>query len=261
MMSRRFILVLLLGFVSNLVWPVEQLDYRVVDKKPQDRSLWVQGLEFHGEHLYVSAGNYGESRLVRYDLDSGAARTVRLNPRIFAEGVTVLGDRVFQLTWKNRMMLVFDRESLRSDGWFPIATQGWGLTNNGTDLIYSDGSEKLHFLSPDTHTIDHTVTVTEAGRPLRQLNELEWIDGMIWANIWQTDRIVIIDPESGEVTASIDLSGLLPTSERRAGTGVLNGIARNPRDNSIWVTGKRWPWLYRIETLSAEEAHSASDSR
>lgn len=264
-MYRYILPTLLLVGLSLPVSAVEQLRYRILEKKPQDESLYVQGLEFHGTHLYVSAGLYGKSRLVRYNLDSGKTETVRLNPRIWAEGLTVLGEKVFQLTYKNKMMLVFDRESLRSEGWFPITTEGWGLTNNGVDLIYSDGSDKLYFISPDKRTIDHSLAVTEAGRPLHKLNELEWIDGMIWANVWQADRIVIIDPSSGEVSASIDLTGLLPSSERRAGhdviNDVLNGIARNPQDDSIWVTGKRWPWLYRIETLPAEEPQSQADSR
>ena len=146
-------------------------------------------------------------------------------------------------------MLVYDRAELTPKHSFRIPGEGWGMTTDGQKLIYSDGSDKLHFVAPTTGSIERSVSVTEAGSPLRKLNELEWVDGRVWSNIWQTDRIVIIDPASGEVTGSIDLKGLLPTAERQAGTDVLNGIARNPADGAIWVTGKRWPWMYRIEVL------------
>lgn len=261
MLYRKIIIVIFCCY-STLALGVEQLGYRIVDKKAQDRSLWTQGLEFNNGQLYISAGLYGQSQLLRYNFDSGETDVSRrLHPRLFAEGLTVFGDKVFQLTWKEKMMLVFNKDDLEALEWFPIIGQGWGLTNNGEDLIYSDGSDSLHFLSPDTRKIHRSVKVTENGKPLNKLNELEWIDGLIWANVWQTDRIVIIDPDSGVVTASIDLTGLLPASERKSDTGVLNGIAINPHNGGIWVTGKRWPWMYRIEPIAPEKTQTPANSR
>lgn len=257
----RLPLIALLCCLSTVAMAVEQLGIRIIDRKPQDRSFFVQGLEIHAGQMYLSAGRYGESRLVRYDFDTGKPGAVlALHPSLFAEGVTVLGDRVYQLTWKTGIVLVYNRDDLKLLEYFRIPGEGWGMTNNGTGIIYSDGSSQLHTLSPDSQRITRSVTVTENGIPLTQLNELEWIDGKIWANVWRTDRIVVIDPESGEVSASIDLSGLLPAEERQPGTGVLNGIARDSRDGGIWVTGKRWPWQYRIETVPRQQTHSSGDS-
>jgi glutamine cyclotransferase len=239
-------------------------DYKVLDKMPQSRANYVQGLEIHDNQLYVSTGHYGQSYLHRYRLPDGLRLdSVKLHPRLFGEGVTVLDDRIYQLTWRSRRGAIYDRASLQQQAWFSIPGEGWGITNNGSELIYSDGSNLLHFLSPRTLQRKRSLAVTDNGKPLRRLNELEWIEGKIWANVWQTDRIVIIDPESGEVTASIDLTGLLPESERLPGSNprdeVLNGIARDPADGSIWVTGKRWPWLYKIELLPRESTRQGSN--
>jgi len=243
-------------------WSLQQYTVQVTDRKPQARENFVQGLEILDGHLYVSVGNYGESKLLRYNFADGATDvTRRLHPGIFAEGLTVFGNNVYQLTWQNRTMLVYRKSDLQFQRALPLAGEGWGLTNNGTELIYSDGSEKLFFVAPDTATILRTVTVTEQGQPVKQLNELEWIDGTIWANVWQSDRIVIIDPVSGAVTANIDLRGLLPSTEYRQGTDVLNGIARDPADGAVWVTGKRWPWMYRIELVPAIDASEKQQSK
>lgn len=247
-------LILLITCLPAIAWPAQQYAVKVVDRKPQPRENFVQGLEILDGYLYVSAGNYGESKLLRYHFGDGRLDVARnLNAQIFAEGLTVLGDSVYQLTWRNAAMLVYRKSDLQFQRAIPLPGEGWGLTNNGAELIYSDGSEKLYAMSPDSGHILRSVTVTEQGKPVTLLNELEWIDGSIWANVWQSDRIVIIDPASGIVTASIDLRGLLPASERRPGTDVLNGIARDPADGGVWVTGKRWPWLYRIELQPVNE--------
>lgn len=258
----RALLLIILCTLPGLALAVEQLGFRVVDRKPQDRSYWLQGLEIRDGQMYLSAGMRGESKLVRYDFDTGKLNASRsLHDRLFAEGLTVLDNRVYQLTWHARIVLVYNREDLKPIEYFYIPGEGWGMTNNGADIIYSDGSDQLHTLSPSSQKITHSITVTEDGKPLDQLNELEWIDGMIWANVWRSERIVIIDPESGIVTASIDLSGLLSATDRQAGANVLNGIARDARDGGIWVSGKRWPWQYRIETVPVQEAPSTPDSR
>lgn len=250
---------LVIACLPGFVWATQQYVVNVIDRKPQPRENFVQGLEILDGYLYVSAGNYGESRLLRYHFADGRLDVARhLNAQIFAEGLTVLGDHVYQLTWRNAAMLVYRKADLQLQRALPLAGEGWGLTNNGKELIYSDGSDKLHFIAPDTARIRQSIAVTEQGHPVTLLNELEWIDGSIWANVWQSNRIVIINPDTGEVTASIDLSGLLPASEYRPGTDVLNGIARNPADGAIWVTGKRWPWLYRIEL---EPVNTPGESR
>lgn len=230
----------------------ESLHYRVVDQKPLSRDYFTQGLEIVDGQLYLSSGLYGKSRLLRMRFDDLAVQADRkLDARLFAEGVTVLGDEVFQLTWRSRALLVYRREGLAPARLMRISGQGWGLTNDGASLFYSDGSHRLFVMAPDTGAITRTIEVTQNGAPVSRLNELEWIDGEIWANVWRSDRIVIIRPDTGEVRASIDLSGLLPASERRADTDVLNGIARDPATGAVWITGKRWPWLYRIEVTAS----------
>ncbi|MFT4520954.1 MAG: glutamine cyclotransferase [Halioglobus sp.] len=247
------LLILLLVSVSLLAQTAQTAPIytiKVVKKKPQSRQNFVQGLEINDGFLYVSTGNYGKSRLLRYHLSTGKLdRARRLDDRIFGEGLTVFGDKVYQLTWRNQVMLVYDKQELKPLQRIPITGEGWGLTHNADQLIYSNGSEKLYFMSPETGKILRSVTVIDQGSKVLYLNELEWIDGSIWANIWRSNRIVMIDPSSGQVTGSIDLTGLLPASDRRGDTDVLNGIARNPADDSIWVTGKHWPWQYQIELL------------
>lgn len=240
----------LLWLLASPVLAVEQFGYRVLEQKPLASDSFVQGLQIVDGKLYVSTGLYGQSRLLRYRFEDGQLLDQRrLHPRLFGEGLTVFGDRVFQLTWRARRMLVYARPDLSPVAAFVLPGEGWGLTDNGRELIYSDGSEHLHFLDPDSGHHLRSVAVTERGRPVVRLNELEWIEGKVWANVWLTDRIVVIDPASGKVTASIDLSGLLPPAERQPQTDVLNGIARNPEDGGLWVTGKNWPWLYRIELV------------
>lgn len=248
--ARHFATCLVLALVSATGGAAEQYGYKVLDAKPQSRDTWVQGLEIVDGQLYVSSGGYGKSVLRRFDFVSGELDAERrVNPGVFAEGLTVLGDKLYLLTWKSRNLLVYKRDDLSPLQRMQIPGEGWGLTNDGEQLVYSDGSDRLYFVDPGKHRITRTLRVTENGRPLARLNELEWIDGRIWANIWQSDRIVVINPADGVVEASIDLRGLLPLPERRSDTDVLNGIARNPAEGGIWVTGKKWPWIYRIELV------------
>ncbi len=226
--------------------------YNVTGKMAQPRENFVQGLQIVDGQLYVGTGQYGKSQLLRYNMSDGSLdldTTKQLDPRLFGEGITVLGDKIYQLTWKSRIALIYNKADLKGHKWFRIFGEGWGITNNSKELIYSDGSDKLHFMSPDTLQVSHSITVSENGKKIDRLNELEWIEGKIWANIWTSNRIIIIDPVSGNVTASLDLQGLLPDNERRSDTDVLNGIAQNPADGTIWVTGKHWPWLYQIEAV------------
>jgi glutamine cyclotransferase len=243
--------------------PAQATDYgyRVLDQKPQPRDHFVQGLQIVDGKLYVSTGRYGESRLLRYNFaDSRLEGGRKLHPRLWGEGLTVLGDTLYQLTWRARLLLVYDRPDLDYRESFALPGEGWGITHNGRELIYSDGSHRLHYLAPDSGEYLRSITVTENGMPVPELNELEWVDGAIWANVFRTDRIVIIDPNTGAVTGGIDLTGLLPAAERRPDTSVLNGIAVDPADDGIWVTGKRWPWIYRIELVEPDESSGTRSS-
>lgn len=261
-MTARFLTFLCLSLLlAQPATAVDQYGYRLLERRDMPEKLFVQGFEISDGELYISTGRLRESRLVRYRL-TDLSRTANrwLDRRLYGEGVTVLDDAIYQLTWKNRGMLIYDRTSLDVRGWHRLSGEGWGLTNNGTELIYGDGTEKLFFMNPQDGQITHTLSVTESGRPLVKLNELEWIDGRIWANIWHTDRVVVIDPDSGNVVASLDLSGLLPAKLRMGREEVLNGIARNPGDGTIWVTGKNWPWLFRIEPIPALSSPNREES-
>ena len=231
---------------------VERLNYRVLEQRAHPRENFVQGLEIVDGLLLVGTGQYGRSRLRRYDFDDMSLIDERaLHPRLFGEGVTQLGNRIYQLTWRSRLGVVYRADDLRPLGRFRLRGEGWGITNNGEQLVYSDGSDSLRFLDPQTLELTHRIGVTRGGKPQRRLNELEWIEGRIWANVWQTDEIVIINPATGAVEGVLDLSGLLPDSARRPDTDVLNGIAYDREHAELWVTGKHWPLLYRIETVPA----------
>ncbi len=235
--------------------------YRVEERRPLPPGLFIQGLEIRDGSLYVSTGRYGRSRLLRFALDGIAPEQgLRLPADLWGEGLTLFGDEIFQLTWKARRLLVFHRETLDFRREIALPGEGWGITGDGERLIYSDGSNLLHYLRPGDGRLLGSVPVTLDGRPLPCLNELEWVQGRVWANVWLTDYLVMINPRSGVVDGIVDLSGLLPARERRRDTDVLNGIARDPADGAIWVTGKHWPWLYRValeppapEPLSPED--------
>jgi glutamine cyclotransferase len=249
-MMPRLLILFLAALVAATASATEQFGYKVIDRKPQSRGNFVQGLQILDDKLYVSAGGWGKSRLLRYDFNSEQLEVERkIDPRLWAEGLTILGDTLYLLTWKSRNLFVFSRDELKATGRMRIPGEGWGLTNDGKQLIYSDGSNRLYFVSPTEHRITRVLNIYKDGKAVNRLNELEWIDGRIWANVWETNLIVIIDPDNGEIQGIVNLQGLLPIMERRADTGVLNGIACNPADGAIWVTGKNWPWLYRIELV------------
>jgi glutamine cyclotransferase len=240
---------------------VAVFDYEVLERRAQPRENFVQGLELHDDILYTGTGRYGQSRLLEYHFpDMRLLREYQLPDALFGEGITRLEGRLYQLTWRAGLGLVYDAERLQPLGKWTLGTQGWGLTNNGRELIYSDGSHRLYFLSPETFQRNRVLEVTLSGRPLPQLNELEWIDGEIWANVWRSNQLVRIDPGSGEVLAIVDLSNLLDPADRQPDTDVLNGIAWDRERQALWVTGKRWPWLFRIRLVPRAKA-AASESR
>ncbi|WP_439107493.1 glutaminyl-peptide cyclotransferase [Congregibacter sp.] len=226
---------------------LQRYGYEVLERVAHSRDNFVQGLQIVDQTLYVSTGLYGESRLLAYDFPAMTLKQEqKLSPELFGEGVSRLGDRIYQLTWRAGQLLEYDARSFQHLHTHRIATQGWGLTHNGSELIYSDGSHQLYFLDPSDMSLKETLTVTLGSRPLPRLNELEWINGEIWANVWQSNQLVRINPDSGEVTAIIDLRGLLDPAEREPGTDVLNGIAWDAQNSALWITGKRWPWLYKL---------------
>ncbi|MFH1138372.1 MAG: glutaminyl-peptide cyclotransferase [Pseudomonadota bacterium] len=221
--------------------------YRVVKAYPHDPDRFTQGLAVEGDTVYEGTGLYGKSRLLAWELASGRIIASRdLDPAQFGEGLTIFKDVLIQLTWKNGLGLVHDKKSLRLLRTFTYPGQGWGLTNDGRRLIMSDGTAELRFLDPiDFHELKR-ITVADNGVPVKDLNELEFVRGGIWANVWKTDRIAIIDPEDGRVTAWVDLAGLL--APFAAGSqGVLNGVAYDPENGRLLATGKLWPRIYEIE--------------
>jgi glutamine cyclotransferase len=239
--------------VSTGVGAVETLSWELLGKLPHSRSAFVQGLEIRNGKLFQGTGIRGRSGLQVFDLQTGELLRERRLPRqYFGEGITVLGSRVIQLTWQAGEALIFRRADLQPMGSFPLPGQGWGLTNDGRRLIYSDGSHILRFISPGDWKIVGELPVLRDGRPVKHLNELEWTGAGLFANVWLRDIILRIDPATGAVTGELNLKGLLPRADRRPGTDVLNGIAYNPADDTFWVTGKNWPWLYQIRLCPSD---------
>ena len=246
----RFWVLLFFAPYITIAQPVTQLSFQIVDKQSQDRDAFVQGLAFDQSHLYLGTGGYGSSYVAKINPSTGNTIVQESLPaRYFGEGVTVLGNVLYQLTWRSGTGFVRDRETLQVIEQFRIIGEAWGITNDGTNLIISNGSDSLTFYTPEGIKPIRSITVTEEGRRIKRLNELEYIDGLVWANIWYEDRVVVINPQSGEVVASLNLEGLLPRKERLPNTDVLNGIGYDPTKDSVWFTGKRWPWRYQLEIL------------
>jgi glutamine cyclotransferase len=224
--------------------------YRVVNVYPHDRSAFTQGLVYLDDIFYESTGLRGESSLRKVDPESGEIlQYLALPPQLFGEGIAVFEDRIVQLTWQSHIGFVYDKKSFELLETFEYPTEGWGLTHDGSRLIMSDGTETLHFLDPETFEEIDQVQVFGAWGPVAMLNELEYIEGEVYANIWLTDRIARIDPVSGQVTGWIGLTGLLGPEGREPGVDVLNGIAYDAETDRLFVTGKLWPKLFEIELI------------
>ncbi|MBX3010360.1 MAG: glutaminyl-peptide cyclotransferase [Caldilineaceae bacterium] len=224
--------------------------YEVVQSFPHDPQAFTQGLLFDEGLLYEGTGLYGRSSLRRVDLTSGTVlTTVTLPERFFGEGITIVGDQLYQLTWREQTGFIYDKTTFKLLQEFTYPTEGWGITFDGTRLIMSDGTARLYFWDPVTLADVGFLDVYDDQGPVTQLNELEYIEGEIFANIWQTDRIARIDPSSGAVVGWIDLTGLLPEAERTVATDVLNGIAYLPAEKQLFVTGKLWPRLFEIRLI------------
>lgn len=226
--------------------------YKVTVEKtyPHDVSSYTQGLFFHDGRLYESAGQYGRSRFFISDHTTGkATKNINIDARYFAEGACIVDGKLFVLTWQEHECLVYDPSSLRYLGSFRYSGEGWGLTTDGTSLIMSDGTSRLRFINPSTFLEERSVNVTLDGKNVTLLNELEYIKGEIWANIYTTDTIARIDPATGEVKSLLDCSGLLKLYDRKLSTDVLNGIAYNPDEDAVYLTGKYWPKLFKIKKI------------
>ena len=221
--------------------------YRVIATYPHDATAFTQGLIYDSGYFYESTGLRGRSSLRKVDPESGEVLQFRpLDEHYFGEGLALFADKLYQLTWQSHIGFIYDKASFKSLASFQYPTEGWGLTDDGRTLIMSDGTPYLYFLDPQTLQLLRKIKVQDENGLIWRLNELEYIDGEIYANIWQTDRIARIDPETGRVQAWIDLSGLLPPADRQD-ANVLNGIAWDETGRRLFVTGKLWPKLFQIE--------------
>ena len=225
--------------------------YEVVAEYPHLRTSYTQGLQFIDGELWEGTGEYGRSQLLRTDLASGKVlQSKKLSKEEFGEGITVLGDKIYQLTWLNGKLHIYDKATLRHLATHTYKGEGWGLTTDGEKLYMSDGTNYIRVLNPETLAQERRFGVTLRGESLQYLNELEWIDSKIWANVYTTDHIVIINPENGVVEGIINLSGILPEKERDSRTDVLNGIAYDATTKRIFVTGKNWSKLFEIRVIA-----------
>ena len=226
--------------------------YRVVHSFPHDPTAYTQGLLYDNGFLYESTGQYGQSSLRKVEFETGTVVQLhQLDDRFFAEGLALFGNRLLQLTWRANKGFAYRLDSFEQLAEFAYPTEGWGLTYDGELLVMSDGSATLYFRDPFTFAEVSRVAVVAQGRPVSQLNELEWVAGEVFANIWQTDTIARIDPATGQVAGWIDLTGLLSNEDRRGSNAeVLNGIAYDSEGERLFVTGKWWPKLYQIELVS-----------
>ena len=225
--------------------------YEVVAQYPHSRTSYTQGLQFIDGELWEGPGEYGSSRILRTELATGKIlESKAISKEEFGEGLTILGDKIYQLTWLNGKLHIYDRKTLKHLATHSYKGEGWGLTSDGSKLYMSDGTHTIRVINPETLQQERRFAVTLRGESLQYLNELEWIDGKIWANIYTTDYIAIINPQSGVVEGLINLTGILPMKERDHKTDVLNGIAYDADTKRIFVTGKNWSKLFEIRVIA-----------
>jgi glutaminyl-peptide cyclotransferase len=227
------------------------IPYRVIAQHPHDTGAYTQGLQLYQGKLYEGTGDYEASSLRITDWKTGKVEKKHMmgSDKIFGEGISILNGQLYQLTWQNKLVYVYNinniEKPLKSLQW-PF--EGWGVTNNGTDLIISDGSSNLYFVNPADMKVRNTISVTDSRGPIRDLNELEYIDGYVYANVYQTPTIIKIDPESGQVKGKMSFENLLSQEDVVPGrTDVLNGIAYDSTSKTMLITGKRWPKLFEIK--------------
>lgn len=227
-----------------------EYSYKIVNTYPHDRKAFTQGLFIDNGVLYESTGLNGQSEVKIIDLKTGKTiKSRNLQDKFFGEGLTVVKDKIYQLTWRSKMGFVYDKESLETLRTFSYETQGWGITYDGKYLIVSDGSDILYFMDPKSFVVVGKLEVYDKNGKVGKLNELEYINGEIYANIWGKDLIAIINPKTGNVTSWIDLTGLLSDKDKKGKEDVLNGIAFDSSSGRLFVTGKFWPKLFEIELV------------
>lgn len=236
---------------SNTIPPPANISYNIVNTFPHDTSAFTEGLIWQNNTLYESTGLEGKSRLMKIDLKNGKARqSVSLDPSIFGEGISILNNKIYQLTWENHKVYVYDEQTLKKLKELTWEHEGWGITTNGTDLIISTGSSNLYFVDPETFKIKKIVGVSDNNGPVGNLNELEYIDGVVYANIYGSDYIVKINLANGYVSGKIDLNDLRGKAAMLLDTNkenVLNGIAYDSTKKSLYITGKNWPLLFEMK--------------
>ena len=236
--------------------------YKVVNTYPHDRSAFTEGLVFEDGVLYEGTGLRGYSNLRRVKLETGEILQIcELPPQFFGEGVTVYGNKIIQLTWQSHIGFIYDKYSFKLLQEFNYPDEGWGIAHDGKHLIMSDGTATLHFLDPETFEEISQIEVSANNTPVTRINELEYIQGEIYANIWQTERIARIDPLTGQVIGWIDLKGILSPEDDSETVDVLNGIAYDIKNSRLFVTGKFWPKLFEIELIRQGTAESKGEAK
>jgi len=224
----------------------QMYNVKVVKEYPHDVTSYTQGLFFHDGSLYESTGQWGRSSFRKINLNDGKPlRFLKFDKKYFVEGSVMFDDKLYILTWTDKVVFVYDAATLSYRKTCRYPREGWGLTTDGKSLIASDGTSRIYFMDADLNVL-RTLKVTLGSSAVKYLNELEWIDGKIWANVYMSDLIYVIDPESGNVESVISCSGLLPASMRTSDTDVLNGIAYDEVNHKIYITGKNWPRLYEV---------------
>lgn len=230
--------------------------YEVVKALPHDSKAYTQGLVYQDGYMYEGTGQYGESTVRKIDIKGEKILSVlSIDGQYFGEGITIFKDKIYQITWRSRKGFVYDLKTFSLESSFEYNSEGWGITTAGDHLIMSDGSNKLYHIAPSTFNVIREMEVYDHNGAVEQLNELEYVDGLVWANVWLTDRIVAIDPETGVVKYELDMSGLLTAAERERlddEDDVLNGIAWNPEKGTFYLTGKRWPKMFEVKIKGVE---------
>jgi glutamine cyclotransferase len=236
---------------TNAISPPANINYNIVGTYPHDTSSFTEGLIWQNNTLYEGTGLEGQSKLMKLDIKNGkTVQSISLDPSIFGEGITILNNKIYQLTWQNHKVYVYDAKTLKKLKELSWEHDGWGLTNNGTDLIISTGDSNLYFVDPETFKIRRIIGVSDNNGPVGNLNELEYVDSVVYANIYLSDYIIKINPANGHILGKIDLSGLLAKAGRHVDTeegNVLNGIAYDSTKKSMYITGKKWPLIFEMK--------------
>ena len=253
MLPRQTFLIFALVALPAAQAAVPVYSYELVKTYPHDTQAFTEGLFYLNGFLYESTGLERQSSIRKEKLETGEVlQKIDIPPQYFGEGIVNWKNRLISLTWKSEVGFVYDLNTLKVQRHFAYKGEGWALTQDGKRLIMSDGTPDLRFLDPETLKETGRVTVTYDGKPVPQVNELEWVKGKIYANVWHTDMLIIIDPTRGDITGVVDLTGLMPTSQRPPGPdSVLNGIAYDAVHDRLFVTGKNWPKLFEIRVLPA----------